>query len=102
MQVLNEFVVVAYRKLGMTWTAISNVLVTVRTLCRVEPLVVPTHERAIAIASRYGISFYDANIVAASLLAGCRTLYSEDLQHGQTFDRQLVVVNPFRDVLLTR
>jgi predicted nucleic acid-binding protein len=26
---------------------------------------------------------------------GCNTLYSEDLQHGQLFDEQLTVVNPF-------
>ena len=30
-------------------------------------------------------------------IAGCTTLYSEDLQHGQLFDEQLTVVNPFRD-----
>jgi predicted nucleic acid-binding protein len=30
-------------------------------------------------------------------LAGCDTLYSEDLQHGQVFDEQLTAVNPFLD-----
>jgi predicted nucleic acid-binding protein len=35
-------------------------------------------------------------IVAAALLAGCKRLYSEDLQHGQVFERQLSVRNPFR------
>jgi predicted nucleic acid-binding protein len=34
-------------------------------------------------------------IVASALLAGCDSLYSEDLQHGQVFDGQLTVVNPF-------
>jgi predicted nucleic acid-binding protein len=34
-------------------------------------------------------------IVASALLAGCDVLYSEDLQHGQVFDEQLTVVNPF-------
>jgi len=29
------------------------------------------------------------------LLSGCDTLYTEDLEHGRTFDGQLTVVNPF-------
>jgi predicted nucleic acid-binding protein len=33
--------------------------------------------------------------VAAALRAGCKTLYSEDLQHRQVIDRQLTVLNPF-------
>jgi predicted nucleic acid-binding protein len=34
-------------------------------------------------------------IVAAAQEAGCRTLYSEDLQHGQLIDKRLKVINPF-------
>ena len=34
-------------------------------------------------------------LLLAALLAGCDTLYSEDMQHGQVFDGQLVVINPF-------
>jgi predicted nucleic acid-binding protein len=34
-------------------------------------------------------------IVASALLAGCKLLYSEDLQHGQIFERQVTVRNPF-------
>jgi predicted nucleic acid-binding protein len=33
--------------------------------------------------------------VASALLAGCKTLYSEDLQHLQAIDGQLTVINPF-------
>ena len=39
--------------------------------------------------------FYDALIVAAALLAGCRTLHSEDMQHGQVVDGRLTIRNPF-------
>lgn len=42
-----------------------------------------------------GSGMYDALIIAAALLAGCETLYSEDLQRGQRFDEQLTVRNPF-------
>lgn len=38
--------------------------------------------------------FLDSNI-ANALAAGCATLYSEDLQHGQVIDGRLTLVNPF-------
>jgi len=53
------------------------------------------YHRALDVQSRWRFSFYDSLIVAAALQAGCRTLLSEDLQHGQALD-SLVVVNPFR------
>jgi predicted nucleic acid-binding protein len=33
--------------------------------------------------------------VAAALDAGCVTLYSEDMQHGQVIDGRLTLINPF-------
>ncbi len=41
------------------------------------------------------LSSYDSLIVAAALDAGCKTLYSEDLQHGQQIEG-VTVTNPFR------
>ena len=43
---------------------------------------------------RYGYSFYDSLIVAAAIESGCKTLYSEDLQHGQQIG-DLTIRNPF-------
>ncbi|MES1196003.1 MAG: PIN domain-containing protein [Steroidobacter sp.] len=94
-QVLNEFTAVATRKLKMPMSEVKEILETIRTMCRVEPVAVETHDRGIAIMERYGFSLYDSLLIAAALLAGCKTLYSEDLQHGQMIDRQLRVVNPF-------
>lgn len=53
------------------------------------------YHRALDVQGRWRFGFYDSLIVAAALMAGCRTLLSEDLQHGQKLD-QLTVVNPFR------
>lgn len=39
-------------------------------------------------------SFWDSLIVAAALDAGCSTLYSEDMQHGQVVDGRLTIFNP--------
>jgi predicted nucleic acid-binding protein len=35
-------------------------------------------------------------IVAAALLAGCETLYSEDMQDGLLIDNRLRISNPFK------
>ena len=94
-QVLNEFVSVASRNLGMSMGEIREVLEPIKTICTVVPLTVDTHERALDVAQRYRLSFYDSMIVASALDAGCKKLYSEDFQHGQVFNKWLKVVNPF-------
>ena len=94
-QVLNEFVAVASRKLNMSWTEIREVLAQVRAVCAVESVTIETHERALRIAERYGIPIYDALKVSAALLANCMTLHSEDMQDGQVIERQLTIRNPF-------
>ena len=54
------------------------------------------YQRGLDIQSRYQFSFYDSLIIAAALEAGCKTLYSEDLQHGQQIE-QLTIQNPFKE-----
>jgi len=94
-QVLNEFAAVAHRKLAMPLFEIREVLETVRAVCRTDPLTAEEHDRALEIVDRYHFSFYDSVIVASALRAGCKTLYTEDLQHRQRIDRQLTLINPF-------
>ena len=94
-QVLNEITNVARKKLGMPWPEINQFLALLRSFCAVEPLTVETHDRGRAVAERYGLSVYDAMIVAAALLAGCKVLCSEDMQNGIVVDEQLRVANPF-------
>jgi predicted nucleic acid-binding protein len=49
---------------------------------------------AIERSQRYGISYWDAAILAAAEALGAHTVYSEDLQAGQRYGR-VQVVNPF-------
>lgn len=42
--------------------------------------------RAVAVSRRYQISYWDAAIVAAAAQLGCATLYTQDLNSGQTYD----------------
>jgi predicted nucleic acid-binding protein len=50
----------------------------------------------VAVAEKYGFSIYDALIASAALEAGCKTLYSEDLQDAQVISKQLTIRNPFK------
>ena len=53
------------------------------------------YHRAIDVKARWGFGFYDSLIVAGALIAGCRKLLTEDLQHGQSLG-ELTVIDPFR------
>jgi predicted nucleic acid-binding protein len=49
---------------------------------------------ALQIKDRYKLSYWDSAIIAAAVELGCHTVYSEDLNHGQTY-AGLLVINPF-------
>lgn len=94
-QVLSETANVALKKLALPLTETKKLLATLETLCRVEIISPATVHRALDIAGRYGFSWYDSLIVATALEAGCDTLYTEDLHHGQLVEGKLAVTNPF-------
>jgi predicted nucleic acid-binding protein len=93
-QVLNEFAAVAIRKLGMAVGEVRDVLSAVRAVCAVVPVDLATHDLGLDLVERYRVSIYDALIVAAAQKADCKTLYSEDLQHGQRLG-SVTIRNPF-------
>ena len=41
-------------------------------------------------------SHWDSLIIAAALQAQARTLFTEDLHHGQVIDGSLTIKNPFK------
>jgi len=49
---------------------------------------------AIEIQHRFQVSYWDAAIIAAAQRLGAKTIYSEDLSHGQHYG-SVQVVNPF-------
>jgi predicted nucleic acid-binding protein len=92
-QVLQEYFVAATRKLGVAAPLARR---KVQLFARLE-LIVPRLDdvlAAIDLHRLHDLSFWDAMIVRVALVAGCRRLYSEDLQHGWDVDG-LEVVNPF-------
>lgn len=94
-QVVNEAVNVCLRKLGFDREKAYAFADSVMRRTDVLPVDEATIRKSAELAIRYQLSNWDALIAAAALLAGCNTLYSEDMQNGQVFEGQLTVVNPF-------
>jgi predicted nucleic acid-binding protein len=100
-QVLNEFVAIARRKLAFNWEEVLESLAAIRSLCpSVTPLTLETHERALGIAQRYGYPIFDALVIASALDAGSSALLTEDMQDGQKIET-LTIRNPFSGAAFT-
>lgn len=88
-QVINEFHNVARRKLGLDMGTRHRVATDLLQSCRVIAIDQTIVVAAMQIEARYQVSYWDALIITAALVAGCDTLYSEDLQNGQVFESRL-------------
>ena len=93
-QVVNEFINVCTRKLGLGCSAAHESARALLVHCEVVPVSTITVEQAMRVGERYNFSHWDSLIVAAAQLAGCDILLSEDMQHGQLVDG-LRIHNPF-------
>jgi predicted nucleic acid-binding protein len=60
----------------------------------VQPLTLEVVWAAFAVRDLHGISYWDAAIIGAAQLLGCKTVWSEDLNDGQDYGG-VVVLNPF-------
>lgn len=94
-QVLEEYYVTVTRKLSPGLER-EEAQADVRDLLAWRPVGVDgrTLDTAWAVGRRFGLSFWDALIVASAQSAGCTNLLTEDLAHGQELDG-VRVVNPF-------
>lgn len=94
-QVLQEFYAVAVTKQRLQMTHDEAVAV-LKSLANfpVWPISRELVLEAIDTRQRFSISYWDAAILAAAKQMGCSTLYSEDLNSGQTYDG-VTVINPF-------
>jgi|tagenome__1003787_1003787.scaffolds.fasta_scaffold20680073_2 predicted nucleic acid-binding protein len=94
-QVLQEFYVTVTRKLSLALSD-GEILQAMRGLQEFPAVQinVPMIFDAIKLGRRYQISFWDALITQAALVAGCSRLLTEDLQNGLRIDG-LTIENPF-------
>ena len=94
-QVLNEAMVNCRRKAGLSWEDTGAFLEGIKSLCPVEDLTIQTHQVGRALAAKYQLSVYYSMIVSAALIAGCTTLWTEDMHDGLLVEDRLRIVNPF-------
>jgi predicted nucleic acid-binding protein len=92
-QVLQEYVNVALRRLGLQPALIRERLAFYARfeVVAASPSLVAG---ALDLHVLHGLSFYDALIVHAAQVSGCQRVLSEDMQHGATFGG-VQIVNPF-------
>lgn len=94
-QVLNEVAHVARRKMKISWDGVGELLALLKGQLHVVPMTLSSHEHGVWLSSRYQLSVYDGQIVAAALESGCDTLWSEDMHDGLVVESRLTIRNPF-------
>ena len=94
-QNLAEFASVMTRKFKRPLAEIAEWLEYFETL-EVAPVDRRIVLDGLAIVGRYKINYYDAALVAAAKALRLDTLYTEDLQHGQSYDG-VMATDPFLD-----
>lgn len=94
LQVLQEYFAVTTKKLGISAAAARR---RIEVLSRLDVVILGVEDvlAAVDLHRLHGFAIWDALVIRAALNAGCRILYSEDLQEGRRIDG-LEVVNPFR------
>ena len=95
-QVLQEFYHQATRPHGPAGLTHEQAIEFLRPLGTLptQDITVELFTRAIELRASFGVSYWDAAIIAAAKLMGCEAVYSEDLSHEQDYDG-VVVINPF-------
>ena len=94
-QVLQEFYVTVTRKIARP-LPLADAEAWIKDMIKL-PCVATTPElvqRGIAISRRCQLSYWDGAVLAAAESLGVRTVYSEDLGHGQEYEG-IRVINPF-------
>lgn len=94
-QVLQEFYVSVIRKVAKPLTPeVAAQIITDLSVWQIHRPGLEDVLDAIRLQIRYQVSFWDAMIIASAIQLGCLTLWSEDLNPGQTYDG-VSVSSPF-------
>jgi predicted nucleic acid-binding protein len=95
-QVLQEFYVQATRATRKDALDHEIAAGLIRTWLRfeVQEITLPVMIGALEIKATYGLSYWDAAILAAARALGCRELLTEDMAHGREVEG-IRISNPF-------
>lgn len=94
-QVINEVTVNLLKKFSFNEDQVQRFLQSSYGRYQIAELTYEVFLKASTLRKNYLLSYYDSVIVATALLSGCNILYSEDMHHELTLEKQLKVINPF-------
>ena len=94
-QVLQEFFVVTTQKIEKTLT-INDARDIIKdfSVWTVIDTNLPVILQSIEVMKGHKLSFWDSLIICAAKVAGCSTIYTEDLSHKQVIEN-IKIINPY-------
>lgn len=81
LQVINEFINLSRKKFKVPIESIELSLAEVFNNHMIYDNSIETVNKTLSICKTYTYSYYNAQIIAATLLSNCKILYTEDLHH---------------------
>ena len=96
LQIVNEFVNILKKKFQKDHEEIRNALEEIESVFVIWELSLNLIKDSIRVSERYKYSYYDSLVISAALDSGCSILYTEDMQHNQSIDNKLKIINPFK------
>ncbi|MEQ8686418.1 MAG: PIN domain-containing protein [Imperialibacter sp.] len=94
-QVISEFLNTTRRLLSLPKRQILDKCIQLIDNCRVMPIEKSTLVASLFLIEKYDFQLFDSLIVASALESGCKTAYSEDMQHELVVEERLKILNPF-------
>lgn len=95
LQAINETVFVLKRKFNFPGKELQEIIQFFKEKYIVKNIDIHTLETAMTVMDKYHYSFWDSMMLASALENECSVLYSEDMQHEQTIEKKLKIINPF-------
>ncbi len=95
LQAINETLFVLYRKFDFHIKDLNTIIRFFKENFLIKNTDIFTLEKTVAIMERYNYSYWDSMMLASAIESDCPVIYSEDMQHGQTIEGKLKIVNPF-------
>lgn len=95
LQTINETVFALKRKFNFSINELQEIIQFFKEKYIVKNTDIHTLETAIVIMDKYQYSFWDSMMLASALENKCTEIYSEDMQHNQTIEGRLRIINPF-------
>ena len=98
-QCINELHNVLNRKYGVADKEIAQYINGICEISEVIPLNIDVYWKALDLIKKFKFSFWDSLIASAAVLNDVEIIYSEDFQNNLEIEKNLTILNPFKNCL---